>query len=55
MENFSALRIHQDGERTTASIAPHTVGLQELPEIFERLLRRELRGRTVVRLAGDLP
>jgi len=41
--------------RNFDGIASHTVGLQELPEIFERLLRRELRGRTVVRLAGDLP
>ena len=35
------------------AIAPHRVGLEELPDVFERLLRRELRGRTVVRLAED--
>ncbi len=41
--------------RNFDGIAPHTVGLRELPEMFERLLGRELRGWTVVRLAGDLP
>ncbi len=35
------------------SIAPHTVGLEDLPRVFQQLLSRELRGRTVVRLAGE--
>lgn len=40
--------------RALERIAARVVGLEELPEVFEAVLAGGLRGRTVVRVAGDI-